>query len=120
MTRTLLAAFAALAIAAAPALADGEQPHPGSITPSYAGGFVGPQSGESAGGFDLSRALPLYSGGQMMDQQGSEGASSFDAMLATKVGRERAARLIRPRPMPRRRVRRRRPQPFSRSTTPAR
>lgn len=87
MTRPLFAALAALAIAASPALAGGEQPHPGFITPTYAGGHTGAQSGEAAGGFDLSRAMPLYSGGQMMDQQGSEGASSFDAMLATKVGR---------------------------------
>ena len=42
---------------------------------------------QAGGGFDLSRAMPLYSGGQMMDQQGSEGGSSFDAMMATKVGR---------------------------------
>lgn len=41
MTKTLFAALAALTIAAAPALADGEQPHPGFITPTYAGGFVG-------------------------------------------------------------------------------
>jgi hypothetical protein len=89
MTRTFFAALAALAIAASPALAGGEQPHPGFITPTYAGGHVGAQSGETAGGFDLSRAMPLYSGGQMMNQQGSEGASGFDAMLATKVGRGR-------------------------------
>jgi hypothetical protein len=85
MTRTIFAAVA-LAIAAVPALAS-EQPHPGFVTPTYAGGFVGPHSGESAGGFDLSRAMPLYSGGHTMDQQGAEGGSSFDAMMATKVGR---------------------------------
>ncbi|TQF77236.1 hypothetical protein FK498_13630 [Elioraea sp. Yellowstone] len=98
MTKTLFAALAALTIAAAPALADGEQPHPGFITPTYAGGFVGAQSGESAGGFDLSRAMPLYSGGQMMDQQGSEGASSFDAMLAPRsaVGTPRAGSAAEP------------------------
>ncbi len=87
MTRTVFAALAALAIAASPALAGGGQPHPGFITPTYAGGDTGPQSGEAAGGFDLSRAMPLYSGGRMMDRRGSEGASSFDATLATKVGR---------------------------------
>jgi hypothetical protein len=87
MTKTLIAALAALTVAASPALAGGEQPHPGFITPTYAGGFIGTQSGEAGGGFDRAHAMPLYSGGQMMNQQGSEGASSFDAMLATKVGR---------------------------------
>lgn len=86
MTKTLIAAFAALTIAAGPVLAS-EQAHPGFITPTYAGGNTGAQSGEAAGGFDKARATPLYSGGQMLNQQGSEGASSFDAMLATKVGR---------------------------------
>ena len=86
MSRIFFAAFAALAIAAAPAFA-GEQPHDGRINPTYAGGFVGPQSGEAGGGFDLSRAMPLYSGGQAMDVHGAERGSSFDAMLARKVGR---------------------------------
>ena len=86
MSKTLFAAFAALAIAAAPAFA-GEQPHDGRINPTYAGGFVGPQSGEAGGGFDLSGAMPLYSGGQPMNVHSAEGGSSFDAMLARKVGR---------------------------------
>lgn len=94
MTRTLFAALALLAVAASPTLAS-EQPHPGFVTPTYAGGFVGPHSGESGGGFDLSRAMPLYSGGQSIDQQGSEGGSSFDAMMATKVGRGLAASTLR-------------------------
>lgn len=86
MSKTLFAAFAALAIAAAPAFA-GEQPHDGRISPTYAGGFVGPQSGEAGGGFELSGAMPLYSGGQAMNVHSAEAGSSFDAMLATKVGR---------------------------------
>lgn len=86
MTRTLFAALALLAVAASPTLAS-EQPHPGFVTPTYAGGFAGPQSGEAGGGFDLSRSMPLYSGGQTMNVHSAEGGSSFDAMLATKVGR---------------------------------
>lgn len=86
MTRTFFAALAVLAVAASPVLAS-EQPHPGFVTPTYAGGFTGPQSGEAGGGFDLARSMPLYSGGQTMDVHSAEGGSSFDAMLATKVGR---------------------------------
>ena len=61
-------------------------------------GGGGSSAGESAGGFDLSRGMPLYSGGQMMDQQGSEGASSFDATLAPRsaVGTPRAGSAAEP------------------------
>ncbi|WP_439576879.1 hypothetical protein [Elioraea sp.] len=94
MTKTLFAALAALAIAASPALAS-EQPHDGAVHPTFTGGFTGPTSGEAGGGFDLSRSMPLYSGGQMMNQNSAEGGSSFDAMLATKVGRGISASRIR-------------------------
>lgn len=94
MSRTFFAALAILAAAALPVLAS-EQPHPGFITPTYAGGFTGPQSGEAGGGFDAARAMPLYGGGQTMDVHSAESGSSFDAMLATKVGRGADASRIR-------------------------
>lgn len=86
MTKTLFAALAALTIAASPALAESEQLHDGSITPTYSGGFVGQKSGEAGGGFDAASARPLYTGAFAQEVHANEGRVRFDLSAATKVG----------------------------------
>lgn len=84
MTKTLFAALAALTIAAAPALAS-EQPHDGTISPTYSGGFVGQKSGEAGGGFDASNAAPIYGGGQPVTVTGEAGGG-FSRDQAVRLG----------------------------------
>jgi hypothetical protein len=87
MTKTWFAALTALTIAASPALANSEQPHDGRITPTYSGGYVGSQSNEAAGGFDLSRATPLLGGGHIPGQHSAEASGGFLRQHAIWIGR---------------------------------
>lgn len=84
MRYVAIAAVAALVLAAGAARAESEQPHPGFISPTYHGGPVEDLSGEDGGGFDLSRALPLWGGGHVA-ASGEEGGA-FDAATAVRIG----------------------------------
>lgn len=87
MTKTVLAAIATLVLAASPALAESEQPHPGFITPTYGGGHVGIVSGESAGTFSHRTATPLLGGGHIPGQHSAEAGGGFLRQLAVSIGR---------------------------------
>ncbi|WP_439576878.1 hypothetical protein [Elioraea sp.] len=81
-----IAAAITLLVSTTAALAEGpsEQPHDGSMTATYHGGFTGPISGESGGGFDLSAASPLWGGGHVAATGEEPGA--FNAAEAMRIG----------------------------------
>lgn len=87
MTKTVVAAIATLLLAASPALAQSEQPHPGFISPTYGGGHVGVVSGESAGIFNHRTATPLLGGGHIPGQHSAEAGGGFLQRLAISIGR---------------------------------
>lgn len=79
-----IAAAAALVLSTTAALAESEQLHDGTITPTFHGGWVGPSSGEAGGGFDRAAATALYGGGHLVAT--GEGGGGFDAARAVRVG----------------------------------
>lgn len=79
-----IAAAAALVLSATTALAESEQPHDGTIVPTYHGGWVGPSSGEAGGGFDRAAATALYGGGHFAVT--GEAGGGFDSARAVRVG----------------------------------
>lgn len=87
MTKTVLAAIAAFAVATSSALAQSEQPHPGFISPTYGGGHAGLVSGESGGVFILGTATPLLGGGHIPGQHSAEGGGGFVRQFAISIGR---------------------------------
>lgn len=84
MKFVVIAAAAALGLSSTVALAESEQPHDGTITPTVHGGWVGQSSGEAGGGFDLSAATALYGGGHLA-ATGEQGGG-FDVARGTPVG----------------------------------